>query len=108
MLISELVKQSHQMAKDKGFYDSVLTRRNIPEALMLIVSEISEGLEELRKGKPNVYVNDNKPEGLGVELADAVIRIADLCGYLGVDLEEVIKAKMNYNSSRPFKHGKKF
>jgi NTP pyrophosphatase (non-canonical NTP hydrolase) len=75
---------------------------------MLIVSELAEGLEEERKQQPYVYVKDNKPEGLGVELADAVIRIADLCGYLGVDLEEVIKAKINYNSKRPYKHGKKF
>ena len=31
-----------------------------------------------------------KPEGVAVELADAVIRIADLCGHLGIDLDAVI------------------
>ncbi len=49
-----------------------------------------------------------KPEGVAVELADAVIRIADLCGHLGIDLEEVIEIKMAYNEGRPYKHGKKF
>lgn len=49
-----------------------------------------------------------KPEGAAVELADAVIRIADLCGHLGIDLETAIAQKMAYNETRPFKHGKKF
>ena len=49
-----------------------------------------------------------KPEGVAVELADAVIRIADLCGHLEIDLEEVIEIKMAYNEGRPYKHGKKF
>lgn len=50
----------------------------------------------------------SKPEGVAVELADAVIRIADLCGYLGIDLDAVISEKMAYNETRPFKHGKRF
>lgn len=49
-----------------------------------------------------------KPEGVAVELADVVIRIADLCGHLGIDLEEVIEIKMACNEGRPYKHGKKF
>lgn len=49
-----------------------------------------------------------KPEGVAVELADAVIRIADLCGHMGIDLEAAIALKMDYNETRPFKHGKKF
>lgn len=51
---------------------------------------------------------DKKPEGVAVELADAVIRIADLCGHLGIDLDAVIAEKMDYNETRPFKHGKRF
>lgn len=39
---------------------------------------------------------------------NAVIRIADLCGHLGIDLEAAIDLKMAYNETRPSKHGKRF
>lgn len=39
---------------------------------------------------------------------EAVIRIADLCGYMGIDLEGVIREKMEYNATRPYKHGTGF
>ena len=51
---------------------------------------------------------NKKPEGAAVELADAVIRIADLCGHLGIDLDAVIEEKMAYNADRPYKHGNRF
>lgn len=42
-------------------------------------------------GKESLFkYRSRKPEGVPVELADAVIRIADLCGHLEIDLEEVI------------------
>lgn len=53
-----------------------------------------------------------KPEGFLVELADAVIRIGDLA-YLvgdseGEQLAEAQRIKHEYNSTRPYKHGRKF
>ena len=36
-----------------------------------------------------------------VELADAVIRIADLAGALGLDLGGAIAEKLEYNRNRP-------
>lgn len=59
---------------------------------------------------PDIYckAKSNKPEGWAVELADAVIRIADLCGHEGIDLEAIIREKMEYNATRPYKHGKSF
>lgn len=49
-----------------------------------------------------------KPEGFGVELADAVIRIADLAYLTGVDLGALVLEKMTYNATRPHKHGRQF
>ena len=37
---------------------------------------------------------------LEVELADAVIRICDMCGGLGLDLEGAIYEKLEYNKNR--------
>ena len=75
---------------------------------MLTVSELSEVLEEYRDGKPLVYFGENgKPEGIAIELADAIIRIGDLAGILGADLESAVIQKMAYNATRPHRHGGK-
>jgi len=49
------------------------------------------------------YVKDTFED----ELADTIIRILDLCGYLGIDIDEHINLKMAYNRERPYKHNKK-
>lgn len=49
----------------------------------------------------------NKPEGIPSELADTVIRIADMCGFYGIDLQEAVEQKMRYNRTRPHRHGGK-
>lgn len=49
-----------------------------------------------------------KPEGFGVELADTLIRILDVAGTYGLDLEQLVLDKMKFNSTREHKHGKAF
>lgn len=118
MTITELVKKAHENAKKHGFWDEPPA---FGTSIALIHSELSEALEEVRAGNPPVYYKDPfgektdrrfgveyKPEGYVTELADAVIRIADLCGFMGIDLENAIAEKMAYNATRPYKHGKKF
>jgi len=60
---------------------------------------------------PSKYVSHHifidKPEGIPSELADVVIRVMDICGYYGIDLEAAIKEKMDYNKTRPLMHGGK-
>jgi len=107
MKINELIKDSHKLALEKGWHD---IDRSIPELLCLIHSEISEVLEEHRRGKEptEIYYNEEgKPEGIPIEIADTVIRIADFCGYLGIDLEKAIKIKAQFNTTRPYRHGNK-
>jgi len=71
---------------------------NIGEKMMLIVSEIAEAMEGHRKN----LLDEHLPERLmvEVELADAVIRIFDLCGYLKLDLGGALVEKLNYNKTR--------
>lgn len=81
------------------------------EKMLLIVSEISEALEEFRDGRglTEVYFNPDKPtkpEGIPIELADAVIRILEYAESNGIDLENALELKMEYNRTRTFKHGK--
>lgn len=48
-----------------------------------------------------------KPEGVPVELADCIIRILDFCGYTGIDIQDVLHQKLDYNDTRSYKHGGK-
>ena len=96
MTIWELINDCHANAKAKGFWDS---ERNTGEMLMLIVSEVAEAMEADR--------HDNR-ENFTEEIADTCIRIFDLCGGLGIDLEEAIALKMRYNETRPRLHGKQY
>jgi NTP pyrophosphatase (non-canonical NTP hydrolase) len=75
-------------------------------ALANIHGEVSEALECVRDGYVIGYQTGEKPEGLPSELADIVIRVADLCGHLGINLERAIEVKMQYNATRPHKHGR--
>ena len=71
----------------------------VAEKLMLNVSEIAEAMEGHRKG----LMDDKLPDRpmVEVELADAVIRICDLAGALGLDLGGAIASKPAYNLTRP-------
>lgn len=110
--VKQLVKQSYELAREKGWWrrGELGEHPNIPEKLALIHSEISEALEDYRQGytlDKVTYDVDGKPCGFGIELADAVIRIADLCGYLCIDLENAVAEKHKYNKTRTHRHGGK-
>jgi len=116
MKIKELARAAHMNAVNKGFYDQFNTLRDyslvnpmpgmeyiknihISNLIMLVVTELAEAVEGLRKGNA---------ENLAEELADSVIRIMDLSGFLEIDLEKAIVEKMAINAGRPELHNKKF
>ena len=115
MTITELCHKSDDLARRKGWYDEP---RSFGDLIALMHSELSEALEEYRAGHSftEVYYNaDNpssspiplKPEGIPIELADCVIRIAQFCGQHNIDLEAALTLKTAYNETRAHRHGGK-
>ena len=88
--------------------------RNVGELLMLVTSELAEAMEGHRKK----LMDDKLPHRymLEVELADAVIRIFDMAGGMGLDLGGAFVEKLIYNANREDhklehrrgEHGKKY
>lgn len=122
LTIEALVERAHTNSAMKGFWNEFTSAENagdesklralINEKLLLVVSEITEAMEELRSGhKPEeIYTGDaGKPEGFGVEVADALIRLFDLVGGLEIPIGDIVLQKMGYNSeSRGHLHGRQF
>lgn len=106
MNIKEMQKEIHTTAIEHGWWEE---ERSFGEVIALCHSELSEALEEARNGhQPSeIYHHGEKPEGIPVELADCIIRILDYCEKEDIDMENIIMEKINYNKTRPYKHGGK-
>lgn len=108
--IAHLQQVIHQTNVEKGWWpEEEKQTRNVPEALLLMAEEIIEAFAEYRNNKSvqEIYFNGEKPEGIPIELADCVIRILDFCEGFGINLEAALLMKMEYNKTRPYKHGGK-
>lgn len=72
----------------------------------LIASEVFEGGEALRHGDPQ---DEHLPHltNFEVELADAVVRVFDLAGYLRRGVGNALAEKVKFNRTRGQKHGGK-
>jgi NTP pyrophosphatase (non-canonical NTP hydrolase) len=103
-----------RIAVSKGWHDKHHKDdpQTFPTLLCLVHSEVSEALEDYRKNAMPTQLwksctGDKKPSGIPSELADIIIRVMDLCGLYGIDIDKAVKEKLQYNESRPYRHGGK-
>lgn len=74
-------------------------------SLALIHSEVSEGVEGIINDSMDDHMPDTK--SINAELADVLIRIFHFCGgHRLINLGEAVRRKMDYNTRRPYRHGK--
>jgi len=105
-MFDELARTIHSNAVEKGFWDRPADEIFVTKQMMMIVSEVVEAMEALRK--------DMDPGQLSDEFADIIIRTLDLyagmveAGYMSKSLNMAIKEKMAKNADRPKKHGVRF
>lgn len=81
------------------------TEVNDGQSIALMHSELSEGLEGLRKNLMDDHLPDRKM--IEVELADVVLRIMGYAQRRGLDVASAILEKQEYNAKRPHRHGGK-
>lgn len=101
-------------AKDKGWWND---GRTFGDAIALCHTELSEAIEAYRvDGTKDTTADDSafvssgllaKPEGVGSELADVLIRVLHLMAEEGIDPGFEMRRKMSYNYTRAFRHGGK-
>lgn len=108
MTFQGLIEKAHETARAKGFWDN---ERSQDELLMLMVSKLGEALEAHRKGKRVSSTACAALEGdlfsaplfeqlikdtFEDELADTIIRIADMCGGLGYNVDKDTRDPFTY------------
>jgi NTP pyrophosphatase (non-canonical NTP hydrolase) len=91
--LNAYMTQVRELVDAKGFSSD---EEQIWQMLALIHTEISEAADAYKKGRSYNEV--------GIELADAIIRILHLCSALDVDIEALYQAKMIRNWQRPYRY----
>ena len=136
LTIPQLCEESHQTASDKGWWEEecnvgeklMLIVTELAEAMedvrnsdidiskMYFEIKDPQFADEIGRVVPATdYLWDlfwknpqhYKPVGFPSELADVLIRIGDLCGFLGINLDQAVQAKFVYNKTRKYRHGGK-
>ena len=118
--LNDMAKEIYLGNVSRGFWEK---KREIGTLLMLVTSELSEALEADRKdhhcvadlrncfpdsGFDKEFFEKNVKDTFEDEIADAIIRLLDLCGHMNINIDDHIKAKLHYNATRGYKHGKRY
>lgn len=69
--------------------------KNLTEDQLAVLGYNREDIDKL----------SGKPEGVGPELADTIIRILDYAEHVGLDMDMEVRRKMEHNAGREVRHG---
>lgn len=105
-MLDDLAIELHKVAVEKGFWPEEIDDIFVAKQCMMIVSEVTEAMEAIRK--------DKGEEEITKEVADILIRTLDLyaglveAGYTKLSLDYALEEKTQFNKTRPEKHGVRF
>jgi NTP pyrophosphatase (non-canonical NTP hydrolase) len=113
--LAEMQQEVYENNVAHGWFDRY---RAFGDDISLIHSEVSEMFEAYRSGENGVMIpvkiltNSGveityNPHSVEAEAADILIRLLDTCQRYGIDLDTAFREKMNYNKTRPYRHGNK-
>lgn len=111
-VLDALAEEIYENSLAHGFWparseaNKAYNDRNKGEMIALLHSELSEMLEAVRKPHADEHCPEFTSEE--IEAADVLIRLLDYAHGWGLRLGQATLAKMEYNASRPMKHGKAF
>ena len=116
LTLNQLARLVHTGAVDHGAWDDVACRpdeKDLALRLALVHSEVGQALGALLAGEPDrteengrivskldptaiPYVASGRPEGFLAELADVILRVLDVCGACGFDIDGMVALKATY------------
>ena len=93
-----MCEEIHRKNVEAGWWDTADNPLVVPTKLALVISECVEAMEGYRRGLMDDKLTDETM--IAVELADVLIRVFDLCGFLGIDVGTILAKKAAFNAVR--------
>ena len=111
--IPQLIKQAHENAVDRNVYEcsdclgwGCEQCNNTGVSIKYAVyKKVLEENEEFLKSTPSKTFHKDSEQS---EISDIIITLLAYCGEMGYDIEKAIVEKIEFNKTRPHKHGKEY